>query len=195
MPRRTSGWKNTYATSDPELRRTLDSISDWSHKLGAGCRVFKSTDQTIATGIGFPTQVLFDQAMYDPWNFFDATNSRLVVPQGLDGMYVGYAQVTWDAGSPGGHRRSIAVGNNALGGVGGFTYGIQDTDWGNTAGVLAWNQSLTTAFGPFPFRAGDLVYCAVHQTSGVNLDILAYGGTAVYMSFARIGDYREWAGH
>jgi hypothetical protein len=181
---RRSGWRNTWSTSDPQLRRTLDSVSDWSRKLGAGVTVKRANaDMVIPTGGLFATNVPFDTAVSDEWNFF--SGGLVTIPEKLDGVYLAVASALWDIGAHDGSRREIRIADNALFG----TPFATDTRPG--LATLTWG---TAVAGQMRLRAGDSVYLGAYQDSGAPLDLKSFSGTGIYMNLTRVGDYRDWDG-
>lgn len=178
--RRLAGWKNVFRASDPELRRTLDSLTEYTAKFGAGAVALLDTAQTVATGVW--TTVVWEEVSQDTNNFWNVSApSRLTVPDGYDGVYIVTGAVRFNSNSTGLRWMRVTASYQA-GGDGSFMnnqfFTRSDGDTGS-ATMLESTQRMV-------LRAGDYVELEVQQSSGGDLDVV---DNETRLELTRVGDW------
>jgi hypothetical protein len=129
----------------------------------SGCRLTRTTNQTITTGTGGQAAVSFDSEIFDTSNYHDlVTNpTRITIP--TTGYYFVRAEISWNTSTSLTLRRTIIQLN-------GTTF-LAAVDQAHTPGAgpgVSCNQSVSTLYH---FTAGDYVEVLVRQESGSNLDV------------------------
>lgn len=177
VKRRLAGWKNVFRHSDPNLQRTLDSLSEYTAKYGAGATIFKDGSQTLSDAT--TTKIEFDDVAEDTNNFWNPDNpTRLTVPQKFDGVYVVTAGVRFASNATGFRRAKVLPSWDADGANVEATFRAEPVSSSATA--------MTVAAPRFYLRAGDYVELEAYQDSGGNLNVST---ASTFLSLTRVGDY------
>lgn len=140
-----------------------------------GCRVYKSTDQTVANGNN--DVITFGSEVYDTDGFHSTTvnNSRITIPTGFDGYYLVLAKAVSDADATNHTGANLMIRKNA-GGVAGN--GTQLDIARGVGHQIQW--ALPGIQWTGPLVAGDYVECFFfaisegHQVQGGDQSLTAF---------------------
>lgn len=151
------------------LRRRVAELETQERQRMIGARVYRTTNQTIPTGIG--TLVSFDAERWDTDNCWSSAQpTRLVC--NTPGWYMITCNIAWAANAT--NQRMISISLN------GTIRIARDTRGANPNGLTV--QSVATIW---PLTTGDYLEVLVFQDSGGNLDL--------YSSTANEGANNRWS--
>lgn len=146
-------------------------------RINAGCRVYHSAAQSIATGTN--VALAFNSERYDSDGFHDTVinNNRLTVPAGMGGKYLIFAHVEWAANTDATARILQLRVNNAA-------YIALDSRPAIATAAITTRHTISTVYD---LAAGDYMEIVVHQLAAGAVNITAAGNFTPEFGMQLIG--------
>lgn len=172
MARGNPGGRFTSAAPPPPAPPPAEVYRPARTETAIGARVYLAADQAVASGVD--VNIEWEVEDFDTHGFWDpATPDRMVVPEGLGGLYIVVLAANW-AYNPDG-RRAAVIGQNGVKGAASSMMPVTDLD-------TQTNQWVTDLLR---LADGDYVTGIVRQQSGASVSLKA-GSRTTNLAIVRL---------